>query len=153
MPGPFTFQPTQPVLECSAFGVAFKSVALGVITLILVWGAMIWQESRLSVSPDSGGWYLAAAAMLVYTEWHIFRSKTRLDNQALLQTWIWQKKVEIAELAYAKVVRVHGFEWLVAPRLYTRTLTNRLTVFYASSEAMLQEFHRLERELKQARTF
>jgi hypothetical protein len=71
-----------------------------------------------------------------------------LDSQAIEQAWVWKKRVELSDLAYAKLIRVPGFEWLIAPRLYTKTFSNKLSVFYASDTAMLNEFQRLSSELQ-----
>ena len=79
------------------------------------------------------------------------RSTTTLDTEALQQTWIWHKKMELGELAYGKLVRVRGFDWLIAPRLYARTLAGKFAVFHAASPELLAEFERLVAELKDFR--
>lgn len=137
-------------VESPAFGLPFKVFALTVVTLILVWGARLWQANAHSVSDESAGWFLAAGALLVYTEWHILRSKTKVTATHLEQSWIWKKQVARQELAYAKVVRVRGLEWLIAPRLYARTVANKIVVFYGCSEAMLAEFSKVERQVRDA---
>ncbi len=79
------------------------------------------------------------------------RSVTRLDGQAvteLRQTWIWTKRMPLGELAYARVIRVRGFEWLIAPRIYVRTLLGKFAVFYAADPRMIAQFERLAAELK-----
>ena len=58
---------------------------------------------------------------------------------------------ELGDLAYCKLIRVRGFEWLIAPRLYTKTYAGKLAIFYASSPAMISEFQRMESELKALR--
>ena len=55
--------------------------------------------------------------------------------------------MELRELAYGRLIRVRGLEWLIAPRLYVRTLTGKFTVFYAASPDMIREFERLVAEL------
>ena len=89
--------------------------------------------------------------MMVYTQWYILTGKTRLSSEALEQTWVWNKRTPLKELAFAKLIRVRGLEWLIAPRLYTRTFSGKLAVFYAADAPMLAEFERLERELKMVR--
>jgi hypothetical protein len=122
-----------------------------IVTAAVLWGAELWISGQLEFTLQSSGWLLAALAMMVYTEWHILRSTTTLNSAALEQTWVWHKRVTITELAYARLVRVRGLEWLIAPRLYTRTFSNKLTVFYAASTQMLSEFERLSHELETAR--
>lgn len=93
-------------------------------------------------------WALAALALMAYTLWHILRSKTTLDSVALRQTWLWDKTLPLSDLAYVKIIRVPGLDWLVAPRLYARSLLGKFAVFYAADPHMLAEFERLRDELK-----
>lgn len=88
---------------------------------------------------------------MAYTIGHLVTGKTRLTSQELRQTWIWEKKVELRDLAYAKLIRVPGLDWLIAPRLYVRTLMGKFTVIYACDPAMIEEFKRLSAELKSFR--
>ena len=61
--------------------------------------------------------------------------------------------MELRELAYGKIIRVRGLEWLIAPRLYVRTLMGKFAVFYAADPKMLAQFERLVLELKAFRGF
>lgn len=92
-------------------------------------------------------WSLAAIGLMVYTLWSILTSKTSLTDTHLLQTWMWDKKLELRELAYVKLIRVPGLDWLIAPRLYCRTLMGKFAVFYSTDAMMLTEFERLRDEL------
>jgi len=126
-------------------------LAVTLVTLAMVWAWHMWSNGLIELTLQSSGWLGAALAMMTYTEWHILRGKTSLDSTLLEQTWIWHKRVPLQELAYAKLIRVRGLDWLIAPRLYTRTFSNKLSVFYAVSPAMLLEFSRLEKELQTLR--
>ena len=57
------------------------------------------------------------------------------------------------ELAYAKLIRIRGLEWLLAPRFYVRTLAGKFAVFYVSSAQVQQECQRLSAELSAFRKF
>ncbi len=93
-------------------------------------------------------WLWAAWGIMAYTVAHLLMGKTTLTSKGLEQTWIWNKKVELRDLAYAKVIRVPGLDWLVAPRIYVRTLMGKFTVVYACHPDMVVEFKRLSAELK-----
>ena len=54
----------------------------------------------------------------------------------------------LGNLAYAKLIRVRGLDWLIAPRLYVRTLDGKFAVFYAASPQLLKAFERLGSSLK-----
>lgn len=141
------FTPAGGRIECSAFSTSFKTLAVGLVTLAIVWAWKMWVDGLLLLNLQSSGWLMAALCMMAYTEWHILRGKTTLDSKALEQSWVWRKRTELQDLAYAKLIRVRGLEWLIAPRLYTKTFSGKLAVFYAAAPAMLTEFERLEKEL------
>lgn len=91
---------------------------------------------------------MAALGLMAYTLWHILRSKTTLDRTALRQTWLWDKELPLRDLAYVRLIRIPGLDWLIAPRLYARTLLGKFAVFYAADPHLLNEFARLRGELK-----
>ena len=118
------------------------------------WFLHLWLDAKVAGGVVSiMSWFLAALAMMLYTLWHILRSVTTLDSQHLGQTWVWHKKMELRELAYGKLIRVRGLEWLIAPRLYVRTLMGKFGVFYTADPMLLLEFERLVAELKSFRGF
>jgi hypothetical protein len=145
--GGFVFRPVDGHLACSSFSVPFKVLAMLLVTLSVGWTWKLWLDGHWVMTLNSGGWLLAALGMMVLTEWHILRGKTQLDGVCLQQSWVWHKRVALNELAFAKVIRVRGFEWLIAPRLYTKTFSGKLAVFYACAPDMLAEFDRLAAEL------
>lgn len=125
-------------------------MAVAIVTLAALWTWQMWSQGVLQATFQSSGWLIAALAMMAYTEWHILRGKTRLTPDALEQNWVWRKRVLLHELAYAKLVRVPGLDWLIAPRLYTRTFGNKLAVLYVTGPAMIAEMQRLEQHVQSA---
>jgi hypothetical protein len=154
-PPPFRFElPDGRPLQGPAFSPAFKFIATALMAGAFGWFIQLWLAGKVSGGAVSIlSWFLAALAMMAYTWWCIVRSVTKLDGQALSQTWVWDKKMELRELAYGKLIRVRGLEWLIAPRLYLRTLTGKFAVFYASDPEMIAQFERLVAELKAFRNF
>lgn len=154
-PPPFRFElPDGQPLQGPAFSPAFKFIATALVSVTLGWFIQLWMTGKVSGGAVSIlSWFLAALAMMGYTWWCIVRSVTRIDRQVLSQTWVWDKKLELRELAYGKLIRVRGFEWLIAPRLYVRTLMGKFAVFYAADPRMIAQFERLVRELKSFRNF
>lgn len=151
-PAPFRFTPTRPELCAPAFSRSFRLLATLLVGTGAGWLATLWRSGALGSGGASGLlWFLAALALMLYTWWHILRSRTCLDANALRQSWVWDKKLELGDLAYCKLLRVRGLEWLIAPRLYARTLTGKFSVFYAADPELLAEFERLVRELAQFR--
>jgi hypothetical protein len=113
----------------------------------------LWSAGKLaanaSLSPSNGLiWLLCGLLLMLYTLVSIYISKVTLTGDLdsggkLHQTWIWDKEVNLKEVVYAKLIRVRGFDWLIAPRLYVRTMMGKFTVFYAADIAMIEEFRKL----------
>ena len=154
-PEPFRFTPALgPSIEGPAFSTMFRVFAIAVVLGTALWMASLWTQGKVSGGAVSIlTWFLAALAMLGYMCWLIVRSRTSLDTQEIRQTWAWEKKLELRELAYGKMIRIRGLDWLIAPRIYLRTLMGKFAVFYAADPAMVAEFERLIVELKAFRKF
>lgn len=151
-PPPFRFEPSGGAVEGPAFSRVFK-----LLTSLIVGGCAVamfslWQRGAMAGAATSGiGWFIAGLGLLVITWWFIMTSRTRVEPQALSQSWIWNKRMELRELAYCRLIRVRGLDWLIAPRLYARTLMGKFAVFYAASPELVAEFERLARELSEFR--
>lgn len=155
-PPPFRFTLSQgPSMQGPAFSPTFKLFASAVVLGTAGWFVSLWLGSKAAggATPPIMTWFFAGLAMIIYTWWSMMRSVTRIDDKALHQSWIWDKKMELRELAYGKLIRVRGLDWLIAPRLYVRTLPGKFAVFYAADPAMVTEFERLVVELKKFRQF
>lgn len=144
----FHFSPENGRIECNAYSAPFKALAVVVVTLAFAWAWRMWSNGIIELTLKSSGWLAAALIMMAYTEWHIIRGKTTLDNTSLKQSWVWNKSAALNELAYAKLIRIRGLDWLIAPRLYTKTYSGKLAIFYAADGRMLAEFQRLEQALR-----
>jgi len=92
------------------------------------------------------GWCLLAC-----TACFVLISRIQLDPTGITQSWMWTKHFDFDDLAVAQLIRIRGLEWLIAPRLYTRTLAGKFSVFYVSDAAVLLEMERLSQELKSFR--
>ena len=139
-------------MVCNAFSETFKALATVLVVAAVAWGWHMWANRLIEMTLASSGWLIAALCLMVYTYWYIVTGKTRLSSEALEQTWVWNKRTELNELAFVKLIRVRALDWLIAPRLYTKTFSGKLAIFYAADRIMLAEFGRLEYELKLLRT-
>lgn len=144
---PLSFSPQGGSLSCSAFSGSFKALAVLLVSLAFIWGWRMWAHGLLEPTWQSSGWLLAALGLMAYTEWHILRGKTTLNSETIKQSWMWDKQVALHDLAFAKLFRVRGLDWLIAPRLYTKTFSGKMAAFYAADPAMLAEFKRLAQAL------
>lgn len=148
---PFRFVPRAAQstrLQSRAFSMPFKIFASAMVALVALWMLQLVLSGQLDQSAATLAWFAAALAMMAYTLWHMWRSVTTLDAQCIHQRWVWDKSFELRDLAYAKLIRVPGLDWLIAPRLYLRTVMGKFAVFYAADPVMIAEFARLAKELE-----
>lgn len=153
-PPPFVFSPQAGSVEGPAFPVLIKCLAVLMAVGCGAWLAQLWITNQPVIHSRSAGlWFVAAQAMITCMAWFIVRSRTRLDATRLHQVWVGDKVMPLADLAFAKFIRVRGLEWLIAPRLYVRTLSGKFAVFYIASPEVRSECERLITELSNFRRF
>lgn len=143
-PAVLNFAPEAGEVTSAAYGTVFKGIALVLLMLAGAWAWQMHQWNLQQAAPQPVFWLLAPWGLMAYTVWFVVTGKTRLNGQFLEQSWMWRKRVELNNLAYAKVIRIGGLDWLIAPRLYTKSFGGKLIIFYAADATMLAEFKRLE---------
>lgn len=150
---PFRFQPKPELIEGAAFSRSFQALTVLIVLGSGYWLISLWQQGKFG--SDTGieglsavGWFILAWALMAWTGWQVLQSRVRIDTEGIHQTWIWDKHMAFDDLAFAKLIRVRGLEWLVAPRLYVRTLVGKFAVFYVTDATVLAECERLSAELK-----
>jgi hypothetical protein len=112
------------------------------------WLAYLWLSAQPALHSRSAGvWFVAAQVMLSGLAVFIVRSRTRLGRLEIRQTWVGDKVLPMAELSYGRLIRVRRLEWLIAPRLYLRTLSGKFTVFYVATPMLWAEAERMLSEL------
>ncbi len=139
------FSPEGGRLEVAAYSPAFKGIAIAMLGVAGFWA---YQMQHLA-HPAAGqatiaSWLWLPWGLMAYTVWYVITGTTRLTDTAIEQSWMWTKRIELSNLAYAKLIRIRGLEWLIAPRLYTKNFSGKLAIFYAADASMLDEFKRLE---------
>lgn len=148
-PEPFRFVPsTGTAVHGPAFTVSFKAVATAIVVGCTFAVGRLWFGAGVSHNSSVSLWFVAALAMLAMTWWSILRSTTRIKDNALFQRWMWDKHMDLSELAYARLIRIRGFDMIIAPRLYARTLAGRFAVFYGATPELLAEFERIAAEVR-----
>ena len=150
---PFRFQPHPEVLEGAAFSRSFQAITGLIVLGSAYWLLSLWQQGKFGgdtgvAGLKAAGWFIVAWALLAWTAWHVLQSRVRIDTRGIHQTWIWDKHMAYDELAYAKLIRVRGLEWFMAPRFYVRTLMGKFAVFYVTDTVVMAECERLSQELQ-----
>ena len=152
-PAPFRFELQAEKVEGSAFSLAFKTLTCTVVVFCGYWLLSLWLQGKFGGNADleglrTAGWFILGWGLLACTAWFVLISRIRLDPTGITQSWMWTKHFDFDDLAVAQLIRIRGLEWLIAPRLYTRTLAGKFSVFYVSDAAVLLEMERLSHELK-----
>ncbi len=139
---------TDQVVSGKAFSVAFRVLALLLVEGVAWWAYVLWSNGKLGASMTSSVlWLLAALVLMFITVFYVFRSVTSVSSSHLKQSWIWNKEMPIRDLAYVKLIRLRGFDWLIAPRLYARTHGGKFASFYASTPDVLKQFESISSKL------
>jgi aspartyl/asparaginyl-tRNA synthetase len=137
------------IVSGKAFSVSFRVLALLLVEGVAWWGYVLWSNGKLGSSVTmSALWLLAALLLMCITVFYVFRSETSITDSFLRQSWIWDKEMQVAELAYVKLIRLRGFDWLIAPRLYARSHSGKFASFYAADIEVLKQFEQISLKLK-----
>jgi hypothetical protein len=139
----------EQVISGKAFSLTFRVLALLLVEGIAWWAYVLWSNGKLGTSVTTSMlWLVAAIILMAITVFYVFRSVTSITATHLKQSWIWDKEMLVSDLAYAKLIRLRGFEWLIAPRLYARTHGGKFASFYASTPNVLMQFEMIHNKLK-----
>lgn len=150
---PFQFELQAAKVEGAAFSVAFKTLTCSVVVFCGYWLVSLWLQGKFGGNADleglrTAGWFILGWCLLACTAWFVVISRIFIDDTGISQTWMWTKHFDFDDLAVAQLIRIRGLEWLIAPRLYVRTLAGKFSVFYVSDATVLMEMERLSLELK-----
>ncbi len=129
-----------------SFPIVVKVLATAWILGLLLFGvlALTGPSTAPVKSLTSTEWgFLGAVAFVIGSGyWGILTSHTSIGDQYIEQTWLWRKRVTIAEISQVKLISIRGLEWLMAPRLVVRTGFG-LTTFHAADPTVLSRFRLL----------
>ena len=124
---------------------AFPRVARILVVLLLVDLVLmgLWVSPRLleaDWSTSSALLFVSAALLVLWMGSWIVRSRTRLEDDVLTQTWLWNKRTSVAEVASLKLVYLPWLQRWIAPRLLVRRRGGGVTWFNSADPQLLLEF-------------
>ena len=132
---------TATALDCAAFPRGARIVAVLLTLLLAVAGAMASTELRQAQWTATGLALLAAAWLCIaWMGYWILHSRTRLDGDTLLQTWIWDKRCRVQDVAQLKLVHWRWVDGIVAPRLLVRQRGGAVLWIDAADARLLRQF-------------
>lgn len=144
---PFRYQSAagpDKVFSGPAYTLAYRLAASVMALGCCIWFARLYGQGRIELGTPAaklyvGGALLVLLCLLVF----IWRSRTTLSAHELTQSWIKPKRMAVRDLVYVRLFRWPGLSWLIAPRLYARTMDGKFASFYMSTPEMLDEAARL----------
>lgn len=127
--------------DSPAFPRAARMLAVILLADLVLLG--LWQAPKLVQAEWSATGlvvFLAAAVMVLWMGIWIVRSRTRLVDGELSQTWVWTKRVRVGDVASLKLVHLPWLERIVAPRLLVRRRGGGVTWFHSADPQLLIAF-------------
>ena len=133
-----------PPLEGAAFTLTIKALSVLLVLGIAVYVVRLWPEQGwISLGWQSLGFMAATLVVVLACLGYICWSRVRIDDTHIEQTWVWRKRVAIAEISQLKLIYVPYMSWLIAPRLVVRLGVTGWYVFHAADRRVLQRFYQL----------
>ena len=129
--------------EGPAFPPLVKQMATFMVLALIYWGAAaLIQAGPRSLS--TGSWLLVGGAFVITLVAYIWmlKSRTSIDGVAIEQTWLWKRRVALADITQAKFIYVPWLSWLLAPRLIVRAGPG-VRVFYCADPKVIRAFSAL----------
>ena len=141
---PKTYTPTHAPITGPAFSVTFRLFATFLVFSLLLWSfRLLYEVDSSELDKNVISWGVAGLALLISTWWILISSRITLSKIDITQTWFWTKSAPLNAIGYAKFMRIKGWEWLIAPRLYVRTGPGPFKTFYAATPELWAEFEAL----------
>ncbi len=128
-------------LESAAFPPLLRTLAVVIVIdlfAIALWTLPSLRETRWSTS--SLVVFGLAGLCVAWVGYWIVYSRTRLEGDELVQTWLWTKRVRAQDAAQLKLVHIRMLERVVAPRLLVRRRHGGITWFHACDPQVLIAF-------------
>lgn len=129
------------IIESPAFPPLLRTLA--VVLVIDLFAFAIWSLPSLRTADWSASALVVmgiAALCVVWVGYWIVYSRTRLEGDVLVQTWLWDKRVSAQEVAQLKLVHIRMLERVIAPRLLVRRRFGGMTWFHSADAAVLVAF-------------
>lgn len=127
--------------ECQAYPLPLRVLAVGLFAALTFYALRALPELRAAQWSVTGLATLVIAAVLIgWVTWWIVFSRTRLEGDEMVQTWLWDKRVQAQDVASFKLVYLRSLQAVVSPRLLVRRRQGGVTWFHAADAELLMAF-------------
>ena len=132
-------------LESPAYPRFVRILAVIFVVDLIAFG--LWSLRALGAESWTAGsiaLFGLAALCIGWMGYWIVNSRTRLEGDALTQSWLWTKRVHASEVAQLKLVHWPWLQSVIAPRLLVRRRNGAVGWFHSADARLLTEFaHRV----------
>ncbi|WCM86947.1 hypothetical protein [Acidovorax sp. NCPPB 3576] len=129
------------LLESAAYPPLVRGLAVVIVVALGAFAA--WSVPALrgaQWSFTSLATFCMAGVLIAWVGWWIVFSRTRFTGDTLLQSWLWDKKVHIREVATFKIVHWPWLSGIVAPRMLVRRRNGSIAWMHSADPALLVAF-------------
>jgi hypothetical protein len=134
----------------AAFSVSFKVITLAIVAAIAYWGYHALPALGWATLSAQARWVLGGCvALVVYTLYWILVSRTTVSPTEIHQTFVFNRRVHLGEVSFVKFIYIPYLTWLIAPRLYVRTASNKFHAIYGASRELHLIFGQIHRTVAQ----
>jgi hypothetical protein len=134
--------------EGAAFSASFKCITVLIALAIAYWGyqalpALGWQAMATQAKWMLGG----CCALVLYTLYHVMVSRTTVSPTEIKQNFVFNRHIHLGEVSFAKFIYIPYLTWLIAPRLFVRTASNKFAAIYGSTHELHLVFGQIHRTI------
>jgi hypothetical protein len=134
----------------AAFSAAFKCITVLIAVAIACWGYLALPNLGWQAMPTQAKWVLGGCLGLVlYTLYHVMVSRTTVTPTEIRQNFVFNRYVHLGEVSFVKFIYIPYLTWLIAPRLYVRTASNKFHAIYGATHELHQVFGQIHRTVAQ----
>lgn len=132
---------TLPALESAAFPPLVRALAVLIVASLAAFA--LWSVPALSEADwnfTALSTFALTAVVIGWVGWWMVFSRTRLDGDAVVQTWLWDKRVNASDVATFKIVHWPWVQAIVAPRMLVRRRGGGITWINSADPSLLVAF-------------
>jgi hypothetical protein len=134
----------------AAFSVWFKCITVLIALAIAYWGYLALPSLGWQAMATQAKWVLGGCvALVLYTLYWILLSRTVVTPTEIRQSFVFNRYVHLGEVSFVKFIYIPYLTWLIAPRLYVRTASNKFHAIYGATHELHQVFGQIHRTVAQ----
>jgi hypothetical protein len=135
----------------AAFGLPFKLFAIAIVLNIAYWfvQAVPNMVAISSLPTLSKAMFVALLVLISVTLYYIMVSRTTVSPTEIHQNFVFNRHIHLGEVSFAKFIYIPYLTWLIAPRLFVRTASNKFAAIYGATHELHQVFGQIHRTIAQ----